>query len=309
MPRRIAVVPASTKAGEETIRILLQSESKPFVRGVYRDRLKAPVEFSSTSNFEAVNGDVGSGSGLDFTGFDTVFYIPPPTYDDVDQAAWATQTANNVKTALQNAATVKKLLLFSAVGAQYDNSIVIRPNPNSSQGILVINHISDTILKDVVPEVSIIRPGYFHQAFAHLLEDAKADPPVIRSWITPMEHKIPMVSVKDVGETCANALISESTKPSPYYFKLFGPRNYSSADIRDAVEEITERKVDLQLVEKDQLAGYFGQIIPKSQLQGFVDMTTSVLPDGIMAGEFEYDENTVRGKVELVESLRELYKP
>ena len=125
MPLRIAVVPASTKAGRETIRQLLEAESKPFVRGIYRDPSKAPSEFAQNPNFEAVKGDVGAGAGFDFSSADAVFYIPPPTYDDgTDQGEWATRCAENVKRGIHDAASVKRLLLFSALGAQHDHSIV-----------------------------------------------------------------------------------------------------------------------------------------------------------------------------------------
>lgn len=124
MPTHITVVPASTQAGRETIRVLLQSENKPSVRGIYRDPSKAPAEFLENTNFEAVKGDVGTGAGLDFQGSDAVFYIPPPTYDGTDQSEWATQTATSVKNAIQGTPSVKRLLLFSSVGSQYDHSIV-----------------------------------------------------------------------------------------------------------------------------------------------------------------------------------------
>ncbi|UZP38222.1 hypothetical protein NXS19_006038 [Fusarium pseudograminearum] len=43
---------------------------KPSVRGIYRDTAKAPFEYTSNPNFEAVKGDVETGIGLDFTGSD-----------------------------------------------------------------------------------------------------------------------------------------------------------------------------------------------------------------------------------------------
>lgn len=124
MSLRITVVPASTKAGRETIRQLLTAESKAFVRAIYRDPSKAPSEFVQNSNFEAVKGDVGTGAGLDFSNTNTVFYIPPPTYDGTDQGEWATQCAENVKKAIHDAGNVKRLLLFSALGGQHDHGIV-----------------------------------------------------------------------------------------------------------------------------------------------------------------------------------------
>jgi uncharacterized protein YbjT (DUF2867 family) len=124
MSKHVTVVPASTKAGKATIQALLNTESPPLIRGIYRDLAKAPAEFTKHPNFEATTGDVSAGSGLDFTGSDAVFYVPPPTYDGADVGEFATRAANNVKEALQASPSVQKLLLFSSMGAQYSHSIV-----------------------------------------------------------------------------------------------------------------------------------------------------------------------------------------
>ena len=123
MPVRITVVPASTNAGKETIRALLNCQEKPLVHGIYRDTSKALSEFTENPNFEASQGDVASGTGLDFSNSNAVLYIPPPTYDGTDQTEFAVKTANNVKNALK-AGSVKKLLIHSAMGAQHDHGIV-----------------------------------------------------------------------------------------------------------------------------------------------------------------------------------------
>lgn len=56
-----------------------------------------------------------------------------------------------------------------------------------------LNHITDKILKDSVPEVVIVKPGYFQENWSHAFETIQADPPVIYSAVTPLDHKIPMV--------------------------------------------------------------------------------------------------------------------
>lgn len=65
---------------------------------------------------------------------------------------------------------------------------------NRLQGVLRLNHISDELLKDSVPEVVIIRPTYFFEDFTHLLDAAKDENPTVHSWITPIDYKIPLVS-------------------------------------------------------------------------------------------------------------------
>lgn len=124
MALTISVLPASTRAGKETIRALLASAGNHVVRGFYRDLAKAPAEYTANPNFEALEGDVSSGQGLTFAGSDALIYIVPPTYDDSDEVEYATRTANYVKNALANAPSVKKLVLQSAMGAQNDSGIV-----------------------------------------------------------------------------------------------------------------------------------------------------------------------------------------
>jgi hypothetical protein len=124
MSTHITVLPASTSSGRETIRNLLASPAKPSVRGIYRDPSKAPAEFTDNPRFEAVKGDVSSGTGLDFTGSSAVLYIPPPTYDGTPTEKWGTSTANHVKSATEKSGSVKKVIVHSALASQFDHGIV-----------------------------------------------------------------------------------------------------------------------------------------------------------------------------------------
>ncbi|CAM1503155.1 Fc.00g079310.m01.CDS01 [Cosmosporella sp. VM-42] len=300
MPFHITVVPASTKAGRETIRVLPESENKPYIHGIYRDPSKAPAEFIECKNFEATEGDVGTGAGLSFAGSDAVFYIPPPIYDGTDQGEWATRTATNVKNSLRNAPRVKRLLLFSAVGSQYDQSI----------GILRLNHISDMILKDAALEVFIVRPGYFQEDWAHLLGMALADPPAIQSWITPVDHKVPMVKLrkpKRHKQMLCKLPTGRVNQTQPPLFQAIRSPALQLYRSQDAVGEVTGKEVELKPVKRDELAGFFAKQVPEGYVQELVDMTTALLPGGIMVGDFEYDENTIKGRVQLVDTLRQLY--
>lgn len=128
MASYIAVIPASTASGRETIRALLASDSKPFVRGFYRDPAKAPSEFAQHPNFEVATGDVMKGTGLDFTDSHAVLYIPPPPLDGTDVGEFAVKAATNVENAIKKAPSVKKLVLHSAVGAHHDSDIVRMPS-------------------------------------------------------------------------------------------------------------------------------------------------------------------------------------
>lgn len=124
MPLTISVLPGSSQAGREAIRALLKDEKRPIIRAIYRNPSKAPAEFLEDSHFTAVKADVSAESSLDFGNSDAVFYIPPPTYDGTDSAEFAAKNANNVKIALKRTPSVKRLLVFSGLGAQYEKGIV-----------------------------------------------------------------------------------------------------------------------------------------------------------------------------------------
>ncbi|KAI5921700.1 hypothetical protein F4810DRAFT_330218 [Camillea tinctor] len=296
MSSHITVVPASTQAGQETIRCLLKAKSKPSVRGIYRDPSKAPVEFTREPHFEAVQGDVATGAGLDFSNSVAVLYVPPPTYDGTDQGEFATRASSNVQNALQTAPSVKRLVLHSTMGAQYDHSI----------GMLRLNNIADRILKSAAPEVLIVKPGYYYENWLSALKSMKSEPPSFESPISPPDYHIPMVSVRDVGEYCADSLLDESTRPALRTVELFGPRLYSSLDVKRAIQEVNGKDGTLITIEKDKLVEFFARHVPKMYAQEFADMTTAMLPGGIMAGDFEPGENSVKGKLELGDVLRHM---
>ncbi|RYP60290.1 hypothetical protein DL769_008187 [Monosporascus sp. CRB-8-3] len=304
MPLQITVVPASTQVGTAVIRVLLASETAPVVRGYYRDPAKAPAEFTSHPSFKAVKADVSDGPTLDFSGSDVVFYVPPPTYDGGDNGEVARQNAVNVKAALEAAKpSPRRLLVFSAMGAEHSSGI----------GILKINHISDDVLKESAPEVLIARPPYFQESLAHVFEEIKADPPVIHSVFSPADHQVPMVSLTDIGNACAQKLLETGQQPPtrPYVFHITGPRNYSSLDVKAAAEEVTGKKIDLVTVAKDDLVGFFAQQVPPPMAAELAEMTVATLPGGLIAKDFHrYDDsgNTYKGRVELVDALRRLYK-
>ncbi|KAH7260650.1 uncharacterized protein BKA55DRAFT_661051 [Fusarium redolens] len=298
MPPHITVVPASTRVGKETIRRLLASSEKPLVRGIYRDTSKAPAEYTNTHNFEAIKGDVESGDGLDFTGSDAVLYVPPPTYEKkMDLADWARQTATNVKDALHRA-SVKRLVILSGLGSQHDRGV----------GLARLNHETDQILKDAVPDVTILQCTNFLEEFKYIFQAPLGDPPSIASWIAPGDYKIPMVSITDIGEACAKHLLTDSGNPNLQCLKIFGPRPYSSNDLRDAFEEVTGKKVELVLAQGKDLRALLGQLFPEHCIPDFMEIIEASLPGGLIAEEYGYDEKTITGKVELIDTLRELNK-
>ncbi|KAF4340536.1 hypothetical protein FBEOM_5574 [Fusarium beomiforme] len=293
MPLQITVVPASTRVGKETIRLLLTSPQKPTIRGIYRDTSKAPNEYVNNPNFSAVEGNIEAEESLDFSISDAVLYVPPLTYENVDQSDWAKKTANNVKNALRKAG-VKRLVLLSGLGSQNDHGI----------GFVRLNHYTDRILQGSVPQVTILQSTHFQEEFEYIFQMPLGDPPTISSWIAPRDFKVPIVSIRDVGETCAKHL--EFKGSNPQVLKIFGPRPYSSNDLKDMFEETTGNKVELRLAQGEALKDFFRQLFPECCIPDFMEMIESSLPGGLIAQEYEIDENTVTGKVDLMDVFRGL---
>lgn len=119
---RVTVVPASAKSGVATINSLL---SKPVqVRGVYRDLSKVPAAFSVAANFSAAEGNASDKGTLDLTGSDAILAIIPPVFDGRDPIEHAAKISSNIKTAIELAGNVKRLVLLSSGGAEFSEGVV-----------------------------------------------------------------------------------------------------------------------------------------------------------------------------------------
>ena len=124
----IAVAPASTKTAVATIRSLFaQAAEKNIpinVRAFYRNLAKAPEEFTSRPNFTAVKGDIADKTTLDFAGADAVVTITPPEFQASDIIKAAEDVSKNVRAAVEDAQSVRKLVLLSSVAAHLDHGVV-----------------------------------------------------------------------------------------------------------------------------------------------------------------------------------------
>ncbi len=120
---RITVLPASSATSREAIRVLLTTRPSHLVTGVYRNPTKVPREFAIHPKFKASQGDLRDAASLDLAGSDAVLTLTPPSYK-TDIAEFATLVATNVKAAIRNAGTVKRLVYLSSLGAQFSEGVV-----------------------------------------------------------------------------------------------------------------------------------------------------------------------------------------
>ncbi|SPQ23986.1 316bd447-dc06-46fb-ada7-8818c044f9b3 [Thermothielavioides terrestris] len=294
----ITVVPASPKTGQATIRSLLADARNPTVRGVYRDLAKVPAEFKSHPRFEAVQGSVEEASSLDLSGSDAVLNITPPLYvEERDIVAHARLVSENVKAAVQKAASVKRLVLLSSVGAQYDHGT----------GEILTNHEAEAVLKDAAPEVVFVRCSYFMENWAPAVETVR-DAGFFFTTLTPLDNSLPMIAVRDIGSACASELLGTGTPlPStPYVFELHGPRACTSVDVQKALEEVSGKSVEIRQIPKAGLAEFYSAVFPPRIAQQFAEMNASYLEGGILYEDPQPTGRIKYGKTELVDVVKEI---
>ncbi|KAF4340831.1 nucleoside-diphosphate-sugar epimerase [Fusarium beomiforme] len=296
---QITVAPASNKTSTAAIRSLLSQNKGVQIKGLYRDLNKVPEEFRSADNFTALRGDVGDVNTLNFSGSDAVLFVLPPAYDGRDIIQHAQGISSNVKVAIEKAGSVRRLVLLSSIGAEFSEGV----------GELKTNHISEEVLKTTnIPEIIIIRCSYFMENWTMFTETLNGSKPSFFSTITPLDFKIAMVAIKDIGEAMATQLTRDWAPPvKPYIMELHGPEPYSPLDVQKAFSQALEKHVDIKAVEKEDLAEFYGKIFAPQIVNEWVEMTTCFLPGGIAEKDLSKpsDVDVIRGKTTLSEALKE----
>ncbi|CZR48580.1 uncharacterized protein FPRO_04095 [Fusarium proliferatum ET1] len=296
---QVTIAPASNKTSTAAIRSLLSQNPEVQVRGLYRDLKKVPDEFNSANNFKAVQGDVGDVNTLDFSGSDAVLMVLPPAYDGRDIVEHAQRISSNVKAAIEKASCVKRLVLLSSVGAEFSDGV----------GELKTNHISEQVLKNTdIPEIIIIRCSYFMENWTMSVETLKGPNPFFFSTITPLDFKIAMVAIRDIGEAMATQLTRDWTPPTkPCIMELHGPEPYSPLDAQKAFSQALGKDVEIKAIGKEELPEFYGKIFAPQIVNEWVEMSTCFLPGGIAEKDLSKpsDVDVIYGKTTLAEALRE----
>ena len=133
-----------------------------------------------------------------------------------------------------------------------------------------------------ISEIIFIRAAYFMENWTISLETLKALEPFFYSTITPLDFKVAMVAVKDIGKTLAEEAIRDWKIPTkPYICELHGPKPYTPLDVQETFSQVLKKNVQVKAIEKDELEGFFGQIFAPQIVDEWVEMSKSFLPGGI----------------------------
>lgn len=322
----IAIAPSGPKTAPATIRALLAQAAKDNisikVRAFYRDLSKAPEEFTSNPNFEAVKGDIADATTLNFAGVDSIVTITPPTFASSDIVKEAEKLSTNVRQAIEKAGGVKKLVLLSSGAAHLDQGVVsiaelsLHAQLTNIKGEIKTNNAAERMLRDTaVSHKTFVRCSSFMENWTMFPDGLKAPEPFFYSTITPLDYRIGMVAVKDIGAALAREALTipKGEKPldsAPHIYELNGPEDYTPNDVKTVLDKLMGKEVEIRAVEQKDLDEFYGHIFPPDEAANWAEMSKCFLPGGyaLQHPPKEEESQVVRGTVGLEEALGDSLK-
>jgi uncharacterized protein YbjT (DUF2867 family) len=188
-----AVTGITGKVGGAVARALLDAGLP--VRALVRDAAKGAPWAARGCELAVADLDNSARLAGALAGVDGAFAMLPPTFDPSPGFPEAKAMIATLRAALAEARP-PKLVVLSTVGAD-----ATRPNLLNQLGLL------ERALADLPTRITFLRPGWFMENAAADVASA-SEAGVIRSYLQPLDHAIPMVAVEDVGRTAA-ALLQE----------------------------------------------------------------------------------------------------
>jgi uncharacterized protein YbjT (DUF2867 family) len=191
-----AVTGITGKVGGAVARALLDAGLP--VRALVRDAAKGAPWVARGCELAIADLDNSARLAEAFAGVDGAFAMLPPTFDPSPGFSEAKAMIATLRAALAEARP-SKLVVLSTVGAE-----ATRPNLLNQLGLL------ERALADLPTRISFLRPGWFMEnASADVASASEAG--VIRSYLQPLDHAVPMVAAEDVGRTAAVLLQEDWT--------------------------------------------------------------------------------------------------
>ena len=257
------------------------------VRAVVRDAGKGRPWVEKNCEVAIASIDDADGLTKAFSGVDGVFLMTPPDFDPEPGFPKTHEAIAAVKAAI-SAAQPAKVVFLSTVGAQVAEFSLLNNSKITEEG-----------LRSASVPVAFLRAAWFMENSSWDVEAARAG--VVRSFLQPLDHPIPMVATADIGSTAAN-LLRESWA-GLRIVELEGPRRYSANNIAAGFAEALGRAVRMEPVPRDTWESLFrsqGMKHPLARIR---------MIDGFNEGwiDFEGDGTEHRsGQIQLEAVLRHL---
>src|ERR1700679_1678447 len=273
------------KVGGQIASTLLAEGHK--VRAVVRTAAKGEEWAAKGCEISIANLDDATALTEAFRGAEGVFLMTPPNYDPEPGFPDAERNAAAIREAIEMAQP-EKVVFLSTVGAH-----VVEFNLLNNSGM------TEAMLRTVSVPVAFLRAAWFMENASWDVASAKTG--VVRSFLQPLDHKIPMIATKDISQI-ALELLGE-TWQGLRVVELEAHERYSAADVAAAFESALGTPVRTEIVPRSSWEELFrsqGMTYPLPRIR---------MIDGFNEGwiDFEGERHTVRkGMTELSEVIGSL---
>jgi NAD(P)H dehydrogenase (quinone) len=176
-----------------------------------------------------------------FSSVEGVFLMTPPDFDPEPGFPKTHEAIAAVKAAI-SAAQPAKVVFLSTVGAQVAEFSLLNNSKITEEG-----------LRTVPVPVAFLRAAWFMENASWDVEAANDG--IVRSFLQPLNHPIPMVATADVGSTAAD-LLRESWR-GLRIVELEGPRRYSANDVAVGFAEAVGHHVRMEPMPRDSWEALF----------------------------------------------------
>ncbi|MDR5817030.1 NmrA family NAD(P)-binding protein [Caballeronia sp. LZ033] len=258
------------------------------VRAVVRDEQKGAAWAARGCEIALATMTDADALARAFEGAEAVFLLPPSEFDPEPGFPEAREVIDTIVAAVARARP-GRIVCLSTVGAQATQT-----------NLLTQRTLLEEALRQQPVPVTFLRPAWFMENCAWDVASAR-DEGVVRSFLQPAEHAIPMVATDDIGRLAAQ-LMQEKWQ-GVRVVELEGPARVRPVDIAAAFSEVLGKLVRVEIVLRDTWEALFtsqGMRHPLPRMQ---------MLDGFNEGWIDFEgrrENIVKGTTPLVEVIRKL---
>ncbi|MBN6040197.1 NAD(P)H-binding protein [Amycolatopsis sp. 195334CR] len=260
--RKIVVTTPTGQVGSRVVRLLLQAGVRPTL--LLRDAGKLDPE--TRAGVEVAEGDQ---TNADFVveatrGADALFWVSPPGTGEDPVEAYARLGANAALAVRENG--IAHTVFQSSIGAE------------KRHGVGEIDGLARTeeLLNDTAGAVTLLRCGYF---FSNLLADTESLRAGVLRTPWPLDHAMPWVDPRDIGEVAAARLLSADWQGKQVR-AVHGPEDLTFARVAEILGGVLGHEVKPEQLSDDEFRSMLTSVgLPAAQVDGIAGMSIGLTGD------------------------------
>lgn len=234
------------------------------IRAVIRSENKS-TSFTSR-NIEVAIADLTDADALTkaFKNAKAVFAMNPTAVDSPDMIAAARRVSDALAIAVK-ANQVPRVVVLSSVGSE----------KNSGTGDILTTNILENALKDIAPQVVMVRCAWFMENWLNAVSAVKAGhSPVLGSLLQRLDQKLPHIATDDIGYTVSEYLTKPIQQNSAnLIIELEGPEPYSPKDVAEIVSQKLGRNIPVAALSESMIHEMFGKFgWSKANIDNLIEM-------------------------------------